>query len=138
MKIKQFTMESGKDFYAILECEHCGHLQEMKHGYHDSYFHTKVIPGMVCKVCNRDRSMAIKPDPFADCPKLGPVALPCIGKVGDGGKVTWNRILKASEDNSRIAAGLEPLSEDDEPPVECTHELIEHGCCAGCGKVIDL
>lgn len=55
MRIKEFTRESGNDFQAILECEHCGNLQEIRHGYHDNYYHTQVIPNTFCKKCKKSR-----------------------------------------------------------------------------------
>jgi hypothetical protein len=56
VKIKEILSEHGSDFYATYECEHCGEITPKQSGYHDNYFHTKVIPGMVCKTCGKDRS----------------------------------------------------------------------------------
>ena len=55
MKIQSFTFEMGRDFHAIMECEHCGATQPNKCGYHDSYYHEVVIPGMHCNSCGKDR-----------------------------------------------------------------------------------
>ena len=55
MKIKTITSEIGNDFCATMECEHCGNTQELSCGYHDNYFHTKVIPNMKCSRCGKDR-----------------------------------------------------------------------------------
>ena len=55
MKIRNITFESGNDFHAIMVCEHCYGCQEMKHGYHDNFFHTRVIPAMFCPTCKRNR-----------------------------------------------------------------------------------
>jgi len=55
MKIKNITMELGNDFFAILECEHCGHEQSIESGYHDRYYHNEVIPNMECKECGKKR-----------------------------------------------------------------------------------
>ena len=50
MKIKEITSQHRRDFYAIYECEHCGH-EEKGQGYDDANFHNKVIPAMECKEC---------------------------------------------------------------------------------------
>lgn len=55
MKIKKFTSRSRRDFYAIYECEHCGYEKESS-GYDDNYFHTEVIPNMICKKCGKKSS----------------------------------------------------------------------------------
>ena len=55
MKIKEITWEHGNDFYADLICEHCGNIQKLSCGYHDNYFHTRVIPDIKCNRCGRDR-----------------------------------------------------------------------------------
>jgi len=53
MKIKEYTFQMRNDFYAIMQCEHCGHEQENKKGYNDGYYHNNVIPNMKCKKCNK-------------------------------------------------------------------------------------
>ena len=55
MKIKEITFESGNDFSAILECEHCGGTQKISSGYHDNYYHKKVIPSITCSACGKNR-----------------------------------------------------------------------------------
>lgn len=55
MKIKAITSEHRNDFSAIMECEHCGHEQQNRSGYHDTFYHTKVIPKMLCEKCGLDR-----------------------------------------------------------------------------------
>jgi len=52
MKIKKITSQSRRDFYAIYECEHCGHTM-WGHGYDDANFHHNVIPGMKCSDCGK-------------------------------------------------------------------------------------
>ena len=47
MKIKEITSQSRRDFYAVYECDHCGHTEEGR-GYDDAYFHKSVIPNMPC------------------------------------------------------------------------------------------
>lgn len=55
MKIKEITRESGNDFSAIFECEHCGALENRTSGYHDNFYHTQVIPNLVCDKCKKKR-----------------------------------------------------------------------------------
>ena len=50
MRLKQITSQSRRDFYAIYECEHCGHT-EKNSGYDDHNFHHNVIPVMECPKC---------------------------------------------------------------------------------------
>jgi len=50
MKIKRIVGQIRRDFYAILECEHCGYEEEGK-GYDDDNFHQNVIPNMECRKC---------------------------------------------------------------------------------------
>lgn len=52
MRIKEITSQHRRDFYAKYECENCGHV-EVGDGYDDVFFHTKVIPEMVCKKCGQ-------------------------------------------------------------------------------------
>lgn len=56
MKIQKIVNQIGRDFYALMECEHCCRVQEMNHGYDDAFFHDKVIPAMKCKACGLDRA----------------------------------------------------------------------------------
>lgn len=51
MKIERITWQSGNDFYADMVCQLCGHHQELKTGYNDQYYHSKVIPAMECEKC---------------------------------------------------------------------------------------
>ena len=52
MRIKTIKSQIRRDFTAIFECEHCSHEEE-RSGYDDSYFHSTVIPDMVCGQCGR-------------------------------------------------------------------------------------
>ena len=52
MKIKTITSQHRRDFYAIYECEHCGHT-EKGDGYDDANFHNNVIPTIKCKKCGK-------------------------------------------------------------------------------------
>lgn len=53
MKIKEITYQSRRDFKAIYECEHCGHVTKEQWGYDDANFHQNVIPDMECPECGR-------------------------------------------------------------------------------------
>jgi hypothetical protein len=55
MKIKEITFEMGNDFAAVMECEHCQSTQKLSSGYHDNFYHTRVIPAMTCKSCGKNR-----------------------------------------------------------------------------------
>lgn len=50
MKIKLITSQHRRDFVALYECEHCGHIVAGS-GYDDRNFHEKVIPAMRCEKC---------------------------------------------------------------------------------------
>ena len=52
MKIKVIKSQHRRDFTAIYECEHCGHLEEGR-GYDDTHFHRNVIPKKKCSACGR-------------------------------------------------------------------------------------
>jgi len=52
MKIQEITSITRRDFYAIYICEHCG-TTEKAPGYDDNYFHSEVVPNMVCKTCGK-------------------------------------------------------------------------------------
>lgn len=52
MKIKCIESQHRRDFYAIYECEHCGH-EHRGSGYDDANFHQNVIPEMVCGNCGK-------------------------------------------------------------------------------------
>lgn len=56
MKIKEITSEHRNDFSATMECEHCGRTQKLTTGYHDNYYHTRVIPAMNCNWCGKNRA----------------------------------------------------------------------------------
>jgi predicted RNA-binding Zn-ribbon protein involved in translation (DUF1610 family) len=52
MRIKEITSQSRRDFYAIYECEHCGHTHKGS-GYDDDNFHRNVVPNMNCPKCGK-------------------------------------------------------------------------------------
>ena len=53
MKIKKINSQTRRDFYADMECEHCGHISENVSCYDDAYFHQNVIPKMKCTKCGK-------------------------------------------------------------------------------------
>ena len=53
MKIKKITEQMRRDFWAIYECEHCGHESKESRGYDDRNFHDNVIPKMKCPKCGK-------------------------------------------------------------------------------------
>lgn len=55
MKIKEITGQHRRDFWAIYECEGCGHTTKESSGYDDRNFHDNVIPKMVCESCGKSR-----------------------------------------------------------------------------------
>ena len=52
MKIKTILDQYRRDFFAIYECEHCGHEKKGR-GYDDANFHQNVIPQMKCPECDK-------------------------------------------------------------------------------------
>ena len=56
MKIQRIISEHRNDFTAIMECEHCGNTHRNTSGYHDNFYHTRVIPGMTCARCGKNRA----------------------------------------------------------------------------------
>lgn len=56
MKIAKILSEHGNDFSAEMKCEHCGHNGKLTSGYHDNYYHTRVIPAMHCTACGKNRA----------------------------------------------------------------------------------
>ena len=60
MKIKEIINQSRRDFTAIYECEHCGHIRKGE-GYDDDNFHENVIPKMKCSKCGKTASENYRP-----------------------------------------------------------------------------
>jgi len=52
MRIKSIKSQHRRDFWAVYECQHCGHNQE-DYGYDDAYFHNDVIPNLKCWKCGK-------------------------------------------------------------------------------------
>lgn len=53
MKIKKITKRLNNDFWAIYECEDCGHITDELAGYNDVNFYENVIPNMTCNKCGK-------------------------------------------------------------------------------------
>ena len=60
MKIQRIERQHRRDFYAIYECEHCGHT-ERGSGYDDANFHRNVIPAMACEKCGKIADETYRP-----------------------------------------------------------------------------
>lgn len=60
MRIKKMLNQHRRDFTAIYECEHCGHIYEGK-GYDDENFHVNVIPSFLCPRCGKTAGNNYKP-----------------------------------------------------------------------------
>lgn len=60
MKIKTIISQNRRDFRAIYECEHCGHLFEGK-GYDDANYHNNVIPSWKCEKCGKTADENYRP-----------------------------------------------------------------------------
>ena len=52
MRIQKITSQIRRDFDAVYECEHCGHIHKGS-GYDDRNFHENVIPEMECPKCGK-------------------------------------------------------------------------------------
>lgn len=53
MRIKTILSQHRRDFYAVYECDHCGHETGKQPGYDDANFHQNVIPSMKCPKCGQ-------------------------------------------------------------------------------------
>lgn len=60
MKIQKIISQNRRDFQAIYECEHCGYTENGS-GYDDNYFHSEVIPEMICKKCGERADKNYRP-----------------------------------------------------------------------------
>jgi hypothetical protein len=60
MKIQKIESQIRRDFYAIYECEHCGHTERGR-GYDDDNFHRNVVPEMKCKNCGKTAAEDYRP-----------------------------------------------------------------------------
>lgn len=56
MRILEHRPTGGRDFDATMQCEHCGHTQEITTGYEDQNYHARVIPAMTCEGCGKNRA----------------------------------------------------------------------------------
>jgi ribosomal protein L37AE/L43A len=60
MRIKTITNQIRRDFWAVYECEHCGH-ERNGNGYDDANFHENVIPKMKCEKCGKEADGTYSP-----------------------------------------------------------------------------
>lgn len=60
MQIKRILSQHRRDFTAIYECEHCDKTEKFG-GYDDSFFHSEVIPNMLCKHCGEKAPSEYRP-----------------------------------------------------------------------------
>ncbi len=60
MRVKRIISQYRRDFYAVYECEHCGHEEEGT-GYDDSFFHDEVIPEKKCAACGKTAGEDYRP-----------------------------------------------------------------------------
>ena len=62
MEIKKKLSQHRRDFDALYVCEFCG-FEKRGSGYDDHYFHSEVIPKMVCADCGKSSgAQSSKPD----------------------------------------------------------------------------
>lgn len=61
MKIIKIISQNRRDFWADMECEHCGHIEKDVSCYDDDYFHQNVIPNKKCKKCGKTACQEYKP-----------------------------------------------------------------------------
>lgn len=66
MKIKEILSQHRNDFTATMVCEHCGATEKLTTGYHDAFYHERVIPAMRCGACELNRAGEPKPAPVAE------------------------------------------------------------------------
>ncbi|HIE4430010.1 TPA: hypothetical protein ACXM9H_000981 [Burkholderia multivorans] len=59
MFIKTILSQHRNDFTATLECEHCHSTQKLDSGYHDAFYHNKVIPAIDCHSCGKRRDGSV-------------------------------------------------------------------------------
>ncbi|MEE8598929.1 MAG: hypothetical protein V3S69_05385 [Dehalococcoidales bacterium] len=62
MHIKKILTRHRRDFTAIYECEHCGHMHTDS-GYDDCNFHNNVVPSWHCSSCNKTATAATATTP---------------------------------------------------------------------------
>lgn len=56
MRIRKILTQHRNDFTATMECEHCGYTAKLTDGYHDIFYHERVIPAMLCTACGKNRA----------------------------------------------------------------------------------
>ena len=61
MKIIKFNSQRRRDFWADMQCEHCGYIEKNVSGYDDDNYHRNVIPEIKCKNCGKTASEDYRP-----------------------------------------------------------------------------
>ena len=60
MHIRKIISQNRRDFWALYECEHCGHEKEAN-GYDDANYHRNVIPDKACPKCGKKAGPEYRP-----------------------------------------------------------------------------
>ena len=53
MDLIKKTHQYRRDFDGIVKCQFCGHEEELHNGYDDHFYHTQVIPNLMCSKCHK-------------------------------------------------------------------------------------
>ena len=61
MKIKKINSQHRRDFWADMECEHCGYIADNVSCYDDAFFHSNVIPKIKCNKCGKTADENYRP-----------------------------------------------------------------------------
>lgn len=56
MKVISVKPTCGRDLYGEMKCEHCETSAELRGGYDDSFWWSKVLPAFHCKTCGKNRA----------------------------------------------------------------------------------
>ena len=61
MRIKTILTQHRRDFTATMECEHCGKEEHLPCGYDDHFYHSQVIPNILCGKCGKKAPESYRP-----------------------------------------------------------------------------
>jgi len=56
MFISKILSQHGRDFTALIVCEHCATHAKLDTGYNDAYYHDHVLPAITCGTCGKNRA----------------------------------------------------------------------------------
>lgn len=56
MFISKILSQHGRDFTALIVCEHCATNAKLDTGYNDAYYHEHVVPAITCGCCGMNRA----------------------------------------------------------------------------------